>query len=369
MFSLALFAFGAFAAPLSWADGAPATPPVIKLVGPSPLTEHLKPVKGAYVAIFNLSVENDGPASIPHDVPGAGGYNLSVVSDREYSNAAEAPAISLYMSKAVSANSQAGEPVALASTTVTSVPVALIVHDADTTSLTIILSITSPSGVLPSTEAITLTRSPLSSNFTWILIGSLIMGACALAVAGIFGLCTKKFDRPPEPEDSKIIYTAATFSFGQSWAGGIAGILTIVVTVFSATGVLSSLVPGIDTGFFLGVTIVYGVVIALAPLVYSTFQTVGGDGQVYGRHIGFVIAAAVTAIAVGGQLSTIGAIVWLSDLDEPVRRAFLWFLSVVAALVIVYIEATRQQLRALPKPSTDPTKGPPSPPAAMAALP
>jgi hypothetical protein len=41
---------------------------------------------------------------------------------------------------------------------------------------------------------------------------------------------------------------------------------------------------------------VYGVVLSLAPLVYSAKQKVEG-GQMFGSRVGYVLAAAITAVA------------------------------------------------------------------------
>jgi hypothetical protein len=334
----------------AWAAAvAESTPQSVKLVGPDTLTVHLKAANNAFTATFNLSVENDGPLIAAPTLSGGGGYKFSVVSDRNYSKATDAPTIKI------------NQAVPLEPTTITYVPVTLAVHDSDTTSLTVILTVISPSGVAPSTKDITLTRSPLSANFLGILIVSLGLGAFILGVSFLFQ------KKPDGTTDKQIIYTNSTFSFSQSWATSIAAILTVVGTVFTTTGVLTSLVPGIDTGFFLALTIVYGVVLALAPLVYSALQK-PEDGQVYGTHLGYVIAAAITGVAVGGQLSTVGAVVLLSDLGW-VRWLLVAVLGVIALLVIWYTEATRQQLWVLPKPPKDPTTNLPPPATAMAALP
>jgi hypothetical protein len=323
----------------SWAAaGRQAVPQTVKLVGPDPLTVHLNDTNGAFTATFNLRIENDGPRIAATKLNGGGAYRLSVVSDRNYSKAADAPALRI------------NRAVPLRATTITYVPVTLTVHDSDTTALTAILTVRSPPGVAPSTEDITLTRSPLAANFFGILAGSLILGALVLIV---FFLSRGKPTLPPG-QDETIIYTNSTFSFSQSWATSIAAILTVVATVFTTTGVLTSLVPGIDTGFFLAVTIVYGVVLSLAPLVYSALQKLE-NGQMYGSHIGYAIAAAITAVAVGGQLSTVGAVIWLSGLNAGLRWGLLIFLGVVALLVLWYTEQTRRQLWELPKPTEDPT--------------
>jgi hypothetical protein len=165
----------------------------------------------------------------------------------------------------------------------------------------------------------------------------------------------------PSARRQKLIYTDATFSFSQSWATSIAGLLTIVATVFSTTGVLASLIPGVDSGFFLAVTIVYGMVLALAPLVYSTLQGSEGDhSHSYGTRRGFVIAATITGVAVGGQLSTLGAIIALSDLSFSLRVTIIALIAVVAGLIIAYTAATRRQLWRLPKPTIHSTTNRPA---------
>jgi hypothetical protein len=329
----------------SWAATTP-TPPVVKLVGPSPLTEHLNSVRGGFTVSFNLNVENDGGRIAP---PGtgknAGGYKVGVVSDRNYLKAGQAPTIT------------ADGSVAIAATTVTKIPVTLTVRDKETTSLTVTLTVLSPAGVAPSTQDITLTRSPRSLNFVGILLGSLGTGS-AVALLMWIRRDKRAFGR-------NLIFTDSTFSFSQSWATSVSGILTIVATVFTSTGVLGDLVPGIDTGFFLTVTIVYGVVLALAPLMYLTLQQPDGNHHIYGTRQGYAVAAVITLVAVGGQLSTLGAIIWLSDLNRPLRAVLLVFLGAVAAAVVWYTEATRRQLwQLVPSPAPAPGSAP-----ATAALP
>jgi hypothetical protein len=364
-FGALLFIFGISAATDSWAADTPAAPPTVKLVNPSPLTEHLKTMRdGTYTVRFNLEVENDGDKSIPYSTTG-GGYEFGVVSDRNYTGTTSAPTIGPYVKPA--GPGKPGPPVSLAPTTITAVPVVLTVYDADTTSLTVILSISSPSGVVPSTEAVTLTRDPRSSNFHWIIIASLIMGAAVLLIR-LLGKLLDHWRFVPDPAGGDLIYTDTTFSFSQSWLSSISAVLTAIAAVFSTTGVLTSLVPGIDTGFFLAVTVVYGVILVLAPLVYCSFQK-PDDGHVYGRHAGYVLASAITAATVGGQLATVGAIIWLSDLSQDVRETILVLLGVVASLVLVYIEATRRQLWQLEKPTPSPETGTARPASTMAALP
>jgi hypothetical protein len=243
---------------------------------------------------------------------------------------------------------------------VTAVPVTLTVHDQQTTAMTVVLTITAPSGVAPSTVTMTLIRSARLLNFGWIFAGSLIVGAAVL-------VAFRRFRNTPEPlapvegtpaPDAKVIYTESTFTFSGSWATSISAVVTVVATAFTATDVLKKLVPGVDTTFFLAVTIVYGIVLSLGPLVYSALEQ-PVTGHTFGTKRGFRIAATITAIAVGGQLSTVGALVWLSDLNTVGRLAGLVFLGVVAALVVFYTEMTRRQLwqlRPPPPAATAPVK-------------
>jgi hypothetical protein len=358
-FAVLLAATGIFAiATDAWASGTPTPPPAIALIGPSPLIEHLTADEGGtFNVIFTLNVENDGSVSVPYQPSGPGGFNVGVISDRNYVKPALPPTIA-----------PVNKDVSLPAMSVSRIPVTLTVHDRDTTSLQVVLTVTAPSGVMPSTESITLIRSLRNSNFLGILLGSLIVGLATVAVFVGFGR------RSGDGACCEIIYTDATFSFSQSWATNIAAVLTVVATVFSTTGVLPDLVPGIDTGFFLAVTITYGVVLALAPLAYSIFQKVDNN-HVYGRRFGFQAAATITGIAVGGQLSTVGAVIWLSDLSNGARYGLLIFLGVVAAAVVTYAEATRRQLWKLEKPELPPAQPPTDikaptakPPATMAAL-
>jgi hypothetical protein len=310
----------------SSAAGASSTAPSVTLIGPATLTEDLHAVGKSFVADFTLSIQNDGSEAIQ---PGA--YKFVVVSDRNYTNPSQLPTI------------KAASETMVKATDITPVSVRLTVHDLDTTSLTAVLKVTRPTGVPPSTVALTLTRSPKASNFVAILGASLGLGILVFA--------TLIIKEGTWRGDGATIYSDSTFSFNESFVTSIAAVLAIIATVFSATGVLTSLVPGIDTDFFLGVTVVFGVVITLAPLVYSIFQ-IPANGPVYGRRIGFVIAATIVGISVGGQLATLGAIVAISNLGPNLRITFCVLLGVVALIVLAYIRATENQLWALRPPGS-----------------
>ena len=215
----------------SWASSASGSPPVIKLVGPESQTEHLTAGKpGIFTAIFNLMVENDGQAPIPHATARHGGYEVGVVSDRSYPKGVHAPAVRPYLPKLSGRKNPAPGtkrphagpqpkksakprvPPALAPGAVTAVPVILTVHDLVTTSVTVVVRVTSPLNVIPVSEPITLTRSPKGSNFFGILGGSLALGLGVLALAW---LPFRRRDGNPGTGHPGVIYTDATFSFSQ----------------------------------------------------------------------------------------------------------------------------------------------------------
>lgn len=170
----------------------------------------------------------------------------------------------------------------------------------------------------------------------------------------------------PSEDNANIVWTPSAFTFSGSWVTSISAVLTAVATVFTTTGVLASLVPGIDTSFFLGVAVVYAVVLSLAPLVYSALMRVPSgstDGIAYGTRTAFRAAAAITTVAIGGQLSTVGAVCWLSKLSGPVRCCFLALLGIVAVVIVWYIMVSGCQLTKLAKPAPPaPPQGPPQPP-------
>lgn len=353
IFPALLLAAGVFAlATDSWADPAPTA---VTLIGPTSLTEHLRLTNDRnYTITFTLNIENTTSAAINYDPSGHNGFNLRVISDRNYLAPVTPPTIT-----------PTDSAVSLPALNVMPVQVTLTVDDQDTTLLEVVLTVAQPAGILPSTEAITLTRSPENSDFGWILGGSLIVG---LAIIVTFIACPR-WPEEKEPA-SKFIYTDSTFSFSQSWATSIGAVLTVVATVFTTTGVLADLVPGIDTGFFLAVNITYGVILAIAPVTYSAFQKVVNN-HTYGTRIGFCFAATITGIAVGGQLTTVGAVVWLSDLGHDARVGLLVFIGVIAAVIVAYTEATRRQLWQLRDPDVhkEGEAPAPMPRSTMAALP
>jgi hypothetical protein len=355
-----LLVFGAYFASDSKAADTPATAPApaVKIDGASPLTEQLTAMKGgAFTAQLNLDIENDSAASIPYHLGPNGGYEIELAYSRVYSGQVKAPTISPGNA------AQSGAP-ALAPRAVTPVPATLTVYDSDTTSLTVVVLVTSPPGTDPVTlpgvasvtQQLTLTRTSRSSNLWAILAASLVMGA--------FVLVLSRHKLPEREEPDSVIYADAAFSFSQSWLTIITAALTAVGAVFSTSGVLTGLLPGINTSFFTECTIVYGVVLLLGPIAYCSLQTVGTDNHIYGTHRGYVLAAAITAVAAGGQLATVGAVVALSDLGGGLRAVFFLLLIIAAGVVIAYVEATRRQLWRLRK--QDPAKTAPA--LAIAAL-
>lgn len=315
----------------AWANVDQGNPPNVALIGPATLAEHLRTAKdGSFVGRFNLYVINGAREAIRYHVSGPKSFYLSVISDRAYTKKSPAPAVvPIKPSRMLRASS------------VSRVAVLLTVYDADTTSLQVVMTVAQSVGAPPSSVTITLTRTPRSSNLIWIIFGSLIAGAIVIA--------TFAWAERNKPK-AKDIYADSTFSFGQSWATNLGAIFTAVAAIFTTTGVLSDLVPGIDTGFFLALNIGYGIVLLLPALVYSACQTLDDDNHLYGTRRGYRLAAMITGIAIGGQLSTVGAIIALSDLADTEQRLLLAFLAIVYAVVVIYMEANRRQLWDLKKP-------------------
>lgn len=321
------------------AYAADAPPPTVKLSGPSPYTVHLNSVKeDGFSVDFHLSVENDGPELAAAD------YTFALLPDRTYTSG-QTPTLTV-------------TPTVLKARTDTQVPMTLAVHETVTTTLTVVMTV-SVNNILPSSQTLTLTRSPRSTNFISIAVTSGLVGLL------VFCLLYVVVGHRSSGDNANIVWTPSAFTFSGSWVTSISAVLTAVATVFTTTGVLTSLVPGIDTSFFLGVAVVYAVVLSLAPLVYSALMSVPSgstDGVAYGTRTAFRAAAAITAVAISGQLSTVGAVCWLSDLSGPVRCCFLGLLGVVAVVIVWYIMVSGDQLTELAKPPPPPPPGPPQPP-------
>jgi hypothetical protein len=314
---------------LLWPAGAaiadsPGSPPVVKLVGPSPYTVHLKSTNDQFTASFSLSVENDGPELTSSQ------YSLVTISDHPDQND-----VVLKITT----------PTALQARTDTEVPVSLRIADRTTTTLTVLLTV-SANDILPSSQTLTLTRAPLSTNFLGIALASLGLGFAVLVLLTL--TLRRRTGR------NNILWTPSTFSFSGSWVTSITAVVTAVVAVFTTTGVLTALVPGIDSSAFIGSTVVYAFVLSLAPMIYSALMTADStvqNGSAFGTRTGYRLAAAITAVAFGGQLATVGAVVSLSSMPLELRTGLMALLGVAAVVMVVYVWRSGDQLSKLTDPS------------------
>ena len=179
---------------------------------------------------------------------------------------------------------------------------------------------------------LTVTRSP-SPDEIWLVIG------IALGLGFIAPLAGSTDDKQ---SFSAVLGTNAKWSFSGSWAQNVTSVTAILTTILSASGFLSSTLPGVDLADFIGLSLLSAGAVTIAPLIIVNKLT----------GMRFMLAAWVTSYAVFQSLATIWLMVQFSIGDGP-QRTFVMKLVVLVALVLfAYIATTtRSTLAQRPKPS------------------
>ena len=93
----------------------------------------------------------------------------------------------------------------------------------------------------------------------------------------------------------------ANWSFSESWASNITAVGAILGTVLASTDFVTEALSGLTVSGFLALSFAFALLALLAPVAFNAFSR---DGK--GTYGGLMLAAAFTAGAVVGQLSTLG---------------------------------------------------------------
>lgn len=141
---------------------------------------------------------------------------------------------------------------------------------------------TPASGGAPSTVTVAVHRLVSWWEYLWI---PLICGAAlaALLIAGIFGVGLPDASKPsgdngrPKKMRGRALwrrpmYAATAWSFGGSWATNITTLATAATAVLAATGTVSELLPGVETGRFSLLIAVAGLITLGAPLLFGALN-------------------------------------------------------------------------------------------------
>lgn len=133
---------------------------------------------------------------------------------------------------------------------------------------------------------------------------------------------------------------ALDLDFSASWASNITVVGALLGTILSA-GVLPKASPT-STATYAGLNLFFGVLILLAPLVYTATQ-----GPVEGEHEGYVLAflisCAITLWAVGGELATVLELFRKIHMAKSMPEAAVWIMwaAVVVAWALIMRYAWR----------------------------
>jgi hypothetical protein len=188
-------------------------------------------------------------------------------------------------------------------------------------------------GVAPVTLRFTLARNIDEVNY-WLPI--VISGVLAL----IFVLAVGWIRREVL---GKTVLTGPSWSFTDSWLTNISTVGAILGTVLAATGFLSEVLPGISTGGFAGLSVLFGGFVIVAPVIYSAASkwqlsepSDGGSSPPTlvspGRVWGVVLAAGATLWGVFGELAVLVALTTAANASLAARAFIIGVLSAAAVI-------------------------------------
>lgn len=137
-------------------------------------------------------------------------------------------------------------------------------------------------------------RDPSQIDVVPPLVGGLILAVVVLGAALVTAATPRRGPREP-------IEAASTFSFSSSWATNVVGLGALLSTVLASTDVLSVVVAGVSVTRLLAINVVFGGLVALAPLAVLAFGTRTQDGA-KPTLFSFVLGCFLTTWAALGQL-------------------------------------------------------------------
>ncbi len=164
-----------------------------------------------------------------------------------------------------------------------------------------------------------------------------------LGVAAVFtiGFAWWRRSRLGEP-----VAAGSSWSFQDSWLTNVAALGAILGAALAASGFLDEVLPGLETGRFLGLNLLFGGMVLVAPLIYATsskWEPVTHEGKqklaATGRTWGVVLAAGSTLWGVIGQLVTLIVLASAAEAEQSVKYTIGGLLALAAVLVFVYAVA------------------------------
>lgn len=126
--------------------------------------------------------------------------------------------------------------------------------------------------------------------------------------------------RRPEPGPVPVaflhrpIYASASWSFKDSWVTNITALGGGVGAIVAAAGATSTVFPGVALDRFAILLAFFAAVVVMGPLVLGLCLPRSDDPDlVQATGFSLLVAAFVTLVGVGGEIGTIGSLIWLSS--------------------------------------------------------
>lgn len=152
-------------------------------------------------------------------------------------------------------------------------------------------------------------------------------GLVAVIVVVIVAL-TLRLQRKPRK-----ITEGPTWSFHDSWATNLTALGAVLATILAASGFLSDVLPGVSTGTFLGFSLLYGLLILIAPVVFQALSLWSGEPNYWG----LLVAGGIVLWATMGELAT--AVILVNQGWLPGWGVWTIFVAGAAALAC-YVRAS-----------------------------
>jgi hypothetical protein len=201
------------------------------------------------------------------------------------------------------------------------------------------LIVTGGAGVTPVALRFMLDRDVQESVY-WRPVDYSLVAAAVYLIAMLLtvGLWRGRFGPLSDP-----VATGPSWSFSDSWLTNISAVGAILTAVLAATGFLSTVLPGTPTGRFVGLSLLFGGFIVVAPVIYSaaskwewTENSGSPDTLVsVGRVWGVILAAGATIAGVFGELGTLLTLtITATGSDGP--KKLIYALLAAAALIVIY---------------------------------
>jgi hypothetical protein len=358
--------------PASAQSADPPTTPVLKLQFADTSVRLNPQLHGGFRADIDILVENDGLA-------------------------ASRPTIAAYASlggqvtPATSATILPSSPTDIAAFGATLLNTRVEFASANADKITIVLTVATESGVSvpPVFASLSLTHGLRTAGYEWAL-------ACAAGLAILVMLLHVTLfrrEKVPDPATMKVgeaklfrrIWRGTIFppssdwTFSGNWTTSVSALGAVLGTVLASTGVLTDIVPGLDTGRLLGTSILLVALLLLLPLIYTsgakqtdvTFQPTGADKPTVVKVSGVappavLLSAFVSMFVTLAELGLIGALIneaslasqaWLNGVLKIAITALLALAAVCLAIYALRtLDSLRAQLPTAPEPAAKPKR-------------